>query len=513
VLYGVVAVYDPWVCCGSLEGMEAAAAIPETKPSVRIFRDVSGYMAGQGGLLLLGFLTFPLFTRMLSRADYGAMSLINTSLSLLLLVFGLGLPNAVVRFFPQYSSGADNLYSRFNTTQLGGSILFAAAGSTMLFAASFFVHPDAQNASLVKGFRCVMFVLISRAAMNILLEFFRVGRRVALYNTLTLFQRLSTCGGALAGFFWFRNLNGLLGGICVAETIVAAFAAMLAYRSHYFTLSSLDMQQLWESVKFAVPLMLASLAGSIMAYADRYLIEAYLGREAVAMYAVAYDLCSYIQILLLTSFRLGVLPELVSRYASHGTEAASEFLSRSFRYMGWLVMGSAFGFAAIGDRAITVLASDKYADAGALLPYLIPGVMLAGLDFVFATGLYLRKRNDLWFYIASAAAMLNIGLNVLLIPAFGIKGAAYATLVGYIAQEIAVYTVSTRFIKLRFDGGSLLRALACGAVMFFVVKRIDLPHGAIAGLIVAVAGGVVLYGGLLLAFEGDFRQLLWGARD
>ena len=96
----------------------------------------------------------------------------------------------------------------------------------------------------------MMFVLISRAAMNILLEFFRVGRRVALYNTLTLFQRLSTCGGALAGFFWFRNLNGLLGGICVAETIVAAFAAMLAYRSHYFTLSSLDMQQLWESVKF-----------------------------------------------------------------------------------------------------------------------------------------------------------------------------------------------------------------------------------------------------------------------
>ena len=48
---------------------------------------------------------------------------------------------------------------------------------------------------------------------------------------------------------------------------------------------------------------------------------------------------------------------------------------------------------------------------------------------------------------------------------------------------------------------------------FLVVKRIDLPCGGIAGLIVAVAGGVVLYGGLLLAFEGDFRQLLWGARD
>ena len=112
-----------------------------------------------GGLLLLGFLTFPLFTRMLSRADYGAMSLINTSLSLLLLVFGLGLPNAVVRFFPQYSSGADNLYSPGSIRHNWGLHSVAAAGSTMLFAASFSVHPDAQNASLVKGFRCVMFVL------------------------------------------------------------------------------------------------------------------------------------------------------------------------------------------------------------------------------------------------------------------------------------------------------------------------------------------------------------------
>ena len=47
--------------------------------------------------------------------------------------------------------------------------------------------------------------------------------------------------------------------------------------------------------------------------------------------------CSYIQILLLTSFRLGVLPELVSRYASHGTEAASEilFLDLSGIWAGW----------------------------------------------------------------------------------------------------------------------------------------------------------------------------------
>lgn len=493
--------------------METATATTETKPVVRTLRDVSGYMAGQVGLLIAGFLTFPVFTRLMSRADYGALALINTTLSLLLLILGLGLPNAVVRFFPEYSKGDRVEYLRFNSTQLGGSVLFATIGSALLVATSFLIDGGPQRASLMEGFRYIAFVLVSRTALNILLEFFRVGRQVTLYNALMLSQRLGNAAGAVTGFVLFRSLNGMLGGISCGETLVACVAAALAYRSRYFILITPDLDQLRTSLKFAVPLMLASGAGSVMAYADRYLIEAYLGPEEVATYAVAYDLCSYIQILLLTSFRLGVLPEVVSRYTSHGAEAASEFLSRAFRYVGWLVMGSAFGFAAIGGRAVTILASNKYADAGTLLPFLIPGVMLGGLDFIFATGLYLRKRNDLWFYIVGLAALLNIGLNVAFIPSYGIKGAAYATLLSYLAQEAAVCVVSMRFVKLRFDIGSLFRALACAAIMFVVIKRIDLPLGGIVGLMVTVACGLVLYGGLMLAFEKDSRQLLWAARS
>src|SRR5258708_34399748 len=114
--------------------MGTATATPETKPGRGTLLHVSGYMAGQVGLLLLGFATFPVFTRLMSRAGYGTLSLINTTLSLLLLVVGMGLPNAVVRFFPEYSKGDPAGFLRFNTTQLGGSIFFATVGSTLLVA-------------------------------------------------------------------------------------------------------------------------------------------------------------------------------------------------------------------------------------------------------------------------------------------------------------------------------------------------------------------------------------------
>ncbi len=493
--------------------MGTATATPETKPVRGTILHVSGYMAGQVGLLLLGFATFPIFTRLMSRADYGTLSLINTTLSLLLLVVGMGLPNAVVRFFPEYSKGDRAGFLRFNTTQLGGSIFFATVGSTLLVAGSFLIHAGPERASLIVGFRYIAFVLVSRAALNILLEFFRVGRRVSLYNALILTQRLGTAVGAVAGFLLFRSLNGMLAGIFAGETIVALVGAAMAYRSRYFLLTSPDLDQLRMSVKFAAPLMLASLAGSVMAYADRYLIEGYLGPEAVATYAVAYDICGYIQVLLLTSFRLAVLPEIVSRYTDLGAEAASEYLSRAFRYVGWLVIGAGFGFVAIGSQAITILASNKYADAGALLPYLVPGIMLGGLDFVFATGLYLQKRNDLWFYVALLAVLLNIGLNVVMIPAFGIKGAAAATLLSYVAQEVAVYFVSNRFVKLRLDIGSLLRATVSAAIMFLIITRIHFLPGGIAGLLMTAVLGALVFGVLHLAMEKHSRQLLWGQRS
>ena len=493
--------------------MQAVETKSETKLAGRTLRDTSGYMAGQIALLLAGFLTFPLFTRLMSRSDYGTLSLINTSLSLLLLILGLGLPNAVVRFFSEYAKGGPDRLQRFNMTQLAGSVCSSLIGCTVLLGASFVIHPSPQNAAFVSGFRYIACVLVSRAALNILLEILRMGRRVGLYNAVAISQRVGNAAGAVIGFLLFRSLHGVLAGIFLGETVLAIVASLVAYREGYISFTALDLDELRASVKFAAPIMFASLAGSVMAYADRYIIQAYLGSEAVAIYAVPYDLCGYIQVLLLTSFRLGVLPELVSRYTEFGEKAASEFLSRAFRYVGWLVIGAGFGFAAIGSGAITALASNKYADAGALLPFLIPGVMLGGLDFIFATGLYLKKRNDLWFYIAALAVVLNIGLNIVMVPMFGIKGAAVATLLSYIAQEAAVYYVSNRFVKLRLDIGSLLRATVSAALMFLIITRIHFLPGGIAGLLMTAGLGTLVFGALHLAMEKDSRQLLWGQRS
>src|SRR4249919_1782440 len=85
-----------------------------------------GYFSGQVGLMLFSVFTFRLFTRLLTKSDYGLLSLTNSTLSITGMVIGLGLPNAVVRFAPEYGKDKDaGRYYTFNATILAGSIMLA----------------------------------------------------------------------------------------------------------------------------------------------------------------------------------------------------------------------------------------------------------------------------------------------------------------------------------------------------------------------------------------------------
>jgi O-antigen/teichoic acid export membrane protein len=295
-----------------------------------------GYMAGQAGLMVFSFITFPLFTRLLSKSDYGLLSLTNTTLSILGLVVGLGLPNAVVRFAAErLKEDNRDTYLRFNATLLSGATVIATVGAAAVLLLSALVPLSPEFRELRNTFQFVAAVLVSRAAMNILLEFYRVARNVRGYNVVCLSNKIANVACSIAGYWWLRTLSGLLMGMAAGEVLSTGIAAALAYRRGYWSAIRPSMNDLSAGVRFAGTLMLGQVCASIMTYGDRYFIQGYLGPAAVAGYAVAYDFCLYIQVLFTTSFRLSVLPEFVSKYTEAGAEEAGRFQAKSFQYFTW----------------------------------------------------------------------------------------------------------------------------------------------------------------------------------
>lgn len=475
-----------------------------------ILRNSVGYMTGQVGLMLLSLLTFPLFTRVLSKSDYGLLSLTNVTLSMAGLVLGLGLPNAVVRFAPEYAKDASGeAYLRFNTSILTGSSALAALGTVVLLVISIWSPLPQQFQALSKTFQIVAVVVVARAAMNIFLEFFRIARNVQGYNLLCLSQKIVNVACSISGYFVFRTLNGLLLGLAVGEVLAACVGLVWSKRLAYWRWISIDWRGFWSCLSFAAPMMLSSICASLMNTGDRYFIEGYRGSAEVAGYAVAYDMCLYIQTLFISSFRLGALPEIVSRYTETGDEQAGRLLAKAFQYISWLLIGVGFGAVAVGKEALTLLASSKYTDSSRFLPWLVPGTLLGGLSFLFACGLYLKKRNDIWFWITAGSTALNVALNVLLIPSMGAKGAAISTLVTYAFQAGVIIIVSGRLLHVPFEVRSLARTVSCGIVMFLLVRNFSVGSAWWTTISLKVTTGVAVYGILLIILERQARQVFW----
>ena len=101
-----------------------------------LYRHSSHYMGGRLVLMLLGFASFPVFTRIFSVADYGIISLISNTVALLVVVSKFGFQTAVQRYYPEAANSADpDALPRYYATLFYGTALIAAL-LTLLFAMS-----------------------------------------------------------------------------------------------------------------------------------------------------------------------------------------------------------------------------------------------------------------------------------------------------------------------------------------------------------------------------------------
>lgn len=486
-----------------------ASIIVEPNKNRSTLKDSFGYFGGQVLLMAVSFLTFPLFTRLLSKTDYGQLNLVSSTVLLLTLVASAGLPSAVVRFLPEYSSGNKNARSaRFAAALLWGSVMSSAVVVVLILLVSIVLPHGNAFDTIFSEMRYVVPLLMARSVLDTLQQFFRMARNVGGYIFLVLSHRLLSVLCALGAWWFYRTFTSLLLGMASGETLAVLFGIFRSNRLGYWAWGRIAVHDLVKGLKFGYPLMLTGICATIMEYADRYFVQGYLGPSVVASYAVAYDLCAYIKGLFTASFRLSAMPAAMSRYAEEGPEAAAKFVADAFKYFSWLMVGLGFGLLAVGENLITLLASSKYVDAAGLLPYLVPAIMLAGLNFFFTFGLFSAKRNDIGFRISAVMVVVNLTADALLIPRWGARGAAIATLLTNGLLAVATTIASSRYMRVPFALGSLARTLGCGAAMFLVLTNFHYWPPAMLGFCSKVIGGAIFYVTLLALVEPEARQLL-----
>lgn len=474
-----------------------------------LYRHSSHYMGGRVAVMLLGFVSFPLFTRVFSVADYGTINLITNTVLLLTVVSKFGFQHAVQRYYPESAGSSDpDMLRRYYSTLFYGTALFAAVLS-LLFAGSVFFGTGRFLGITATGtllLACALIMIRSLRSMQ--MNLMQMENKTRLFNGMDILQKAAGIALiCLLLFFWKKTVFAFFLGLVAVEGVILLQYLPVLGRRGLLSPAMFDSAFLRGALRFSFPLMVAEISWVVLDSGDRFFIQHYLGAQPLGFYAAAYGIAIYLQDVLMAPLQLALFPICMKVWNSEGKKATQEFLGRSLDQFLLAAVAVVCVAIATSHDVIVLLASKKFQQAHTLLPFLVVGLVLSAVTIYFRPGLLIHKRAS---KIASAtfyACILNIALNVALLPRIGLVGAAIATMVSYAGIVVFLAFQSLRVLPFKLELAASFRYCAVGAAASWLAAQLPIETPWIA----ALAKGtliLVLYAGILCVIDARVRALL-----
>ena len=474
-----------------------------------LYRHSSHYLGGRVAVMLLGFISFPVFTRIFSVAEYGAINLITNTVLLLTVLSKFGFQHSVQRYYPEgsASAGPDTL-RRYYSTLFYSTALLALALSLLFIASLFFgagrLLGITAGGTLLLACSLVMIRSLRSMQMNLM----QMENKTRLFNGMDILQKALTIGvvcGLL--FFWQKTVFAFFLGLVVVEGLVLLQYLPVLGRRQLLSPGMFDVGFLRTAVAFSLPLMAAEISWVILDSGDRFFVQHYLGAQALGFYAAAYGIAIYLQDVLMQPLQLALFPICMRVWNTEGKKATQDFLSRSLDQF-ILVAVAVVCVAIVTSRdVIVLLASRKFQEAHTLLPFLVIGLVLSAVTIYFRPGLMIHKRASKIAVATFYACILNIALNVVLLPRVGLVGAAIATTVSYGGIVLFLAYQSLRVLPYKLELVSFAKYGLVGAAAAWLATQLPLETPLVSAM---VKGSVVLalYTVVLFVIDKRVRELL-----
>lgn len=471
----------------------------------KFFRQSSHYALGELLIFAAGFISFPILTRALTLSDYGVMSVYSATLWIFMAFSRAGLSEASVRFFPEYGSKDDpvrraTFFSSLFTGTVG--IVIPLVLVILLFGEKLFTllfdKPMPYLHLLLAG-QILANTLYTRTQ-----SFWRAEQRSRDYTLALVISRYFILLISLAFlFFVSKTLISFFVGTLIAELLIALFLVILFFREAKPSLKLFSGPLFRECLQFGLPLVGYELGYLALKSADRYILQFMLGAESVGIFSVASNMAHYTKELICVPLLFALMPIYLQIWHEKGKEETIKFVSLVANYAVLLVLPIFFCFVLLRHELITILASDKYAPAAQLLPWIVAGTMISSLLAIYGAGLYIAKKTRTISLYVVASVGVDIALNFILIHYFGMLGSCYAHLIVYSLLACAIYYSAAKTLPLRIQPKTIGVAILASAAMLGTGYLYPDIHGFV-GLVFKAVVCCGIYG--LMVF-GTHRQI------
>lgn len=474
----------------------------------KFYKHSSSYLLGRFLLMLVGFVSFPIFTRLFSVSEYGIISLVTSTMMIVTIIGKFGMQNSVQRFHKEHADLGFHEFQRYYSSVFFGTAALCV-GLTALFVGVIAFLPNTWLSPWMKvAYYIVACLVLVRPIRSMVANLWQVEGNTIAFNAQEVLIRAFTIPAVLGLFFlWQRSLISFFVGTIGAELVVMTVSIYSVFRRKLLSVRNVDLSFLWAALSFGVPLMWAELAYLVLDMGDRFLIQRYLGSESLGFYSAAYGIAGYIPEVLMIPINLALFPIVMQLWNDKGPEETVQFLSKGFQQYMFGAIGLLCVVYLTAENVVVLLASRKFQQAHTLLPLLVGGLLLYSVHVFFRPALLIHKKSMLMAKVFVLSAVLNVALNMFLLPRMGTLGAAWATFLSYAACLALVATASWRALPLKVDFLSLGKCAGAALITWLLVSRIEIDN-TLLSLVVRTAAATLLYVGILWLGDGNVRKTL-----
>ncbi len=456
----------------------------------------------------LSFLLVPFYTNVLSTSQYGIVATVYSYIAFMNIIYIYGMESAYFKYASTREIGNDKqifstpFFSILITSLVFSTAIFFNSGHLSLLA-----EVPSQFEDTIK-YSAIILLLDSLAIIPF--ASLRLQRKVKTFATIKV---INIVVNVAANVILLLKYHTGVEGIFISGVIASAVTLALLLPGILSNLTLNFAGKLYAALlKFGLPYIPAGLAAMMVQVIDRPILLALTNESTVGIYQANYRLGIFMMLVVsmydyawrpffLTHADDPDAKQLFSKILTYFTFFSSILILLVTLYIDDLVKFRVFG---------RFIINPAYWPGLGIVPIVLLGYLFNGIFVNLMAGIYIEKKTSHLPYITGIGAVINVVANLLLIPRFGMFGAAWATFFAYAGMALAIYIVSQKYYPVQYELGRLLKIgiAVCIAIIASAYRQEIFPSvpGQLFKFLVFISFFAIL---LLLRFQigGNLRFL------
>ena len=436
----------------------------------------------------VSFVMLPLYTRVLTPKDYGILELLEMTVDVATILTGMGVLHGLFKFYHDYQSGEDRneLIATLFTMVIFLYFVASLAGGLLSRHVAALVLGSEEYASLVR----LSFVnLFLQFLVYPSMAYLRVRQKSTLFVVINAIKLiLQVVLNVLFIVYFKMGVAGVLYGTMLSSLAIGGWLLFYIFSDVPIRFCTEKAKRL---LRFGLPFVISSLGAFVLTFSDRYFLNYYHELSVVGVYALAYKFG-----FLLITFPVGPLMNIwtVQRFEVVSGDGHERIFNQFLLWYCISIVAVMLVIAMTAGDLLKILSAPSFWPAANVIPIILVAYFFQACTDFFNFGIYYSGKTEHMAYGTILAVAVIIGLSFVLIPQYGMYGAACATLIAFAIKLLYVYWASQRLFYVNYALAGPIWTMIIATSIYLVYQTAGRTFPTVMnGSLASLAFGLLLF--------------------